>query len=138
MHAASLASSSFVEEEHQTYYFLVSSLAFLLIWNQKKDRARWENVYRLGSALILLRISRGWNQTGDKWIAEPDIKQWLNSHRSWLTMTSFFGAMGTFSWILSTQKLNTIQKIATGIAFIGILAYRAAVDSFTINYPLSM
>lgn len=137
-HAASLASSSFVEEEHQTYYYLVSSLAFLLMWNRKNDSNEWRNVCRLGGALILLRISRGWNQTGDKWIAEPDIKQWLNSHPICLTFASFFGVLGIFTWILSTQCLNSFQKTTTGFACTGILAYRAALNTFSLNYPASM
>ena len=138
LHAASLASSSFVEEEHQTYYFLVTSLVFLLAWNQKNGPDERKDVCRLIGVLVLLRISRGWNQTGDKWIAEPDIEEWLNSRPSSLTFASFFGVLGIFAWILSTQNLSFVQKTATGAALIGILAYRAALSAFTLNYPSSM
>jgi len=89
--------------------------------------------------LILLRITRGWNQTGDKWITQPDIEDWLNStsHRTYLTLSSFCGVVGIYSWIISTQVLNAVQKAAAALGLVGILIYRAAIGTISFHYPES-
>jgi len=132
-----LTSSSFVEEEHQTYYFFINTLLLLILCNGPKDR---RTVLRVIGAMGLLRISRSWNQTGDKWINEPDIEEWLNhpDNKQFLTFSSFLGAFGIFGWIRSTRNLSQFQEITVVMGLFGILAYRAALGSFSVPYPGSM
>lgn len=116
LHTLSLLSSSYVEEEHQTWYFLSTSVHILHLISQLRSsdpnplgvlppsnsispsnfllRARLrceENTVqscvptdqirqRVGATLALLlaaRLSRSWNQTGNKWLHLPDIGDWL-------------------------------------------------------------
>ena len=75
VHVLSLASSSFIEEEHQTSYFigLTTSclIIFQLIRGQSEEKASMGSFHILvlqGFGLLgLLKVARCWNQTGDKW-----------------------------------------------------------------------
>lgn len=116
LHTLSLLSSSYVEEEHQTWYFLSTSVHILHLISQLcssdpnplgvlppsnsispsnfllRARLRCEEStvqscvptdqirQRVGATLALLlaaRLSRSWNQTGNKWLHLPDIGDWL-------------------------------------------------------------
>ena len=135
VHAVSLGSSSFVEEEHQTFYFFCSSFVILFAILE-----RGQSKLNLIGALVLLRISRSWNQTGDKWINESDIEDWLNApdHKAYLTVSSILGAFGIHHWIKRHYHLNWLQRIASIFALIATLAYRAALGTFHFFYPTSM
>ena len=136
-HAASLLSSSFVEEEHQTWYFLTVTACVLIGLEHCRRSAPNDNdvdivdyssvvkhaqkelgddsykqidtryrgtteekilcvderrntgtdfvtgksvvtcVSSLVAVLVCCRVSRMWNQTGDKWSHLPDVGDWL-------------------------------------------------------------
>ncbi|XP_053672798.1 GPI ethanolamine phosphate transferase 2 [Anopheles nili] len=99
-HCISLASSSFVEEEHQTWYYLTTSIMVLLTLKQmrimnstigminhskadvsliqvcKEER----NIFASSSvAFMCIHVFiRRLNQTGDKWQHLPDVGDWLS------------------------------------------------------------
>jgi ethanolaminephosphotransferase len=114
LHTLSLLSSSYVEEEHQTWYFLSTSIHIIHFISQLstthplplqqnthhhldslhshpgngttcytdpvqtlftyKTRKMALEVFIL---LLTARLSRSWNQTGNKWLHLPDIEDWL-------------------------------------------------------------
>lgn len=108
-HTFSLASSSFIEEEHQTwYYFTPSLLVFLTFKNVYNDVKRvWQDyhesktillseVWNMRSVLtvmISIVICRRLNQTGDKWRHLIDIGDILsrNENHIYLTLTLLTG-----------------------------------------------
>ena len=63
LHSVSLLSSSFVEEEHQTYYFLFVTLQVLCLFAARNA----ESLACHLALLFLNRLARSFNQTGDKW-----------------------------------------------------------------------
>ncbi|XP_046445872.1 GPI ethanolamine phosphate transferase 2-like isoform X2 [Daphnia pulex] len=136
LHAFSLGASSFVEEEHQTYYYFVNTLALLMIFGSKR---RKESALSLIGFMGLVRIARCWNQTGDKWINEPDVKEWLNTpgNQPYLTVSSVIGAMGILHWIHSNLKLRTLQVMATFASLVANLSHRSALGFFSLYYPQS-
>lgn len=151
LHTISLLSSSFVEEEHQTWYFYIVTAHVLILKSmvelivnyktqlhsvdKKKDAEKpttydktkpslknppspnhnldcnfkeihsqhskfiklsdgnlnketdyksrenfiptWKNVVMVITVLILCRLMRIWNQTGNKWLNIPDVGDWL-------------------------------------------------------------
>lgn len=87
----------------------------------------------------LVRIARCWNQTGDKWINEPDVKEWLNNaaNQPYLAITSVVGVTGIFYWIQSNLKLSQLQIMATAVGLAANLGHRAALGLFGIYYPHS-
>lgn len=70
-HIISLFSSSFIEEEHQCWYYFLSSY-FLL---KTIEEISWKNFF----FLILSRFIRSWNQTGNKWLHLHDIADFFNT-----------------------------------------------------------
>ncbi|XP_029176896.1 GPI ethanolamine phosphate transferase 2 [Nylanderia fulva] len=117
LHIVSLAGSSFVEEEHQTWYFFwCSAISYFLYRYSRKllgydpcdstsanlrvqtevDRHGYENSRRprhveLCAKLLLLlighRVLRKLNSTGDKWAHLSDIARWLKEDDSKIGMT---------------------------------------------------
>lgn len=111
-HTFSLASSSFVEEEHQTWYYMTHTFLFIICmmllkkrqsdqWflnaellkneNQKKRANVW-NIFEQFfvelswfTIFVILLVGRRLNQTGDKWLNLPDIGDFLvmEHHRFW-------------------------------------------------------
>lgn len=112
-HTLSLASSSFVEEEHQTWYYMTHTFLFIIFMMSLKKRQddQWlllnpetsktekrkkrikvknfvEQFFVEMSWLVLFAIllfGRRLNQTGDKWLNLPDIGDFLGmeQHRFW-------------------------------------------------------
>ena len=66
----SLCSSSFVEEEHQTYYFIFCSALVVLLSESRFQ----EDIFKILIVIMLHRMQRSFNQTGDKWKHLPDVK----------------------------------------------------------------
>lgn len=69
-HLVSLFSSSFIEEEHQCWYYFLST-SIVLIGLEERS-LQWLIV--VGG----LRAIRQWNQTGNKFLNSPDLADWIN------------------------------------------------------------
>lgn len=117
LHPLTFGGTSFIEEEHQTWYFFWSSMTFLIFaytakvlldYYQKKSENATEvqdkesltarmdkTTKKLGprwiSLMILHRFLRTLNQTGDKWAFLPDVGDWL-SEDSNIEVLSLFSA----------------------------------------------
>ena len=103
LHALSLLSSSFVEEEHQTFYFYIMTMEVIFvllvvydffnrnynmihgnITTKSKAKSHWKENFSAIKLLlacfllmVLSRIVRALNQTGDKWAHLTDLGDWL-------------------------------------------------------------
>lgn len=73
IHALSFASSSFIEEEHQTWYFFSGTFILCNLLNIQNFRMLINYI----CVFIGLRFLRLINQTGDKWASLPDLSDWL-------------------------------------------------------------
>lgn len=80
----SLFSSSFIEEEHQIWYFveltqilLLIIENFLLILNKEKENVLKNIILHICALLSVTRLLRSINQTGNKWINERDIGDFI-------------------------------------------------------------
>lgn len=78
--------SSYVEEEQQFWYWICSGWIFYLHIRMTRSRRtrrsafNWSSIATLG-LIVSQRILRRWNQTGQKFTAEPDIaRNFLPSH----------------------------------------------------------
>ncbi|CAG0912560.1 unnamed protein product [Notodromas monacha] len=95
--ALSFGSTSFIEEEHFLWYHLATTQVVALVVvrlrdirlqpekqigtlkNYRTTRSSARDCVCRGTALlVLLRISRAWNQTGDKWMHLRDVSKFLN------------------------------------------------------------
>lgn len=103
VHAALLASSSFVEEEHQTWYCLCTTALLMLAIRDVRSMMQHSPMHRLTmpivswlTVFVAMAIVRRLNQTGDKWLSVPDVGDWLvmASHRDWLSVWTATGENG--------------------------------------------
>ena len=114
VHLVSLFSSSFIEEEHQTFYFLhVSALCLLMFEQTKKNTEESESMLgRAFLSLLVHRILRNFNQTGDKWSHLPDLADYLHKIDNFqLKMILFISAL-TFLMFILTKRENSITKFS--------------------------
>ena len=96
-----MLSSSFIEEEHQLEYFFLATLLFLKLIDalkpsimsltessrqhsssfslnlNRKVNGLEESLYLL-LTMMLMKVAKCWNQTGDKWKHLEDVGDWLN------------------------------------------------------------
>ncbi|KAL4976195.1 alkaline-phosphatase-like protein [Aspergillus desertorum] len=90
LYSAMMFASSYVEEEQQFWYWLFTGWTFYLhVRSFRLHQAPRSAAYLLSAIILALshRIIRRWNQTGQKFAAEPDIARiYLPRHRSslWL------------------------------------------------------
>ncbi|KAF9576070.1 major facilitator super transporter protein [Mortierella alpina] len=126
LYLVTLFASSFVEEEHQFWYFFGMTWWFILGVTsvrylkepQDTDRiTRTQDHHRglssnaIGAAaccflqMAILRLLRGWNQTGQKYADQIDLRFYLNS--SWTG----------FSWILACSTVAMVAAFMIALVF---------------------
>ncbi|TRY75578.1 hypothetical protein TCAL_11431 [Tigriopus californicus] len=90
----SLGSTSFIEEQHQTLYFVTQTMLVLVAFRTQSLRPL--------ALMALMRLARSWNQTGDKWAHLPDIADWLILPENRPLLSCLHGgallALLTWSW----------------------------------------
>lgn len=69
----SLFSSSFIEEEHQIWYFLEMTQFYLLIFWTMNKWTKLTDLFKCFGLIVASRFLRSINQTGNKWIHLKDI-----------------------------------------------------------------
>ncbi|ORY63496.1 GPI ethanolamine phosphate transferase [Pseudomassariella vexata] len=112
--------SSYVEEEHHFWYWSTSAwVVYLAFKGMSKTSAR-----TIGGVLLVLtvvRLIRGWNQTGQKFAGEPDIvKLFLASNPQLLWCL----IIGTY-WMVAVQLLRGFGYLPSAVSFplsIGLVA----------------
>jgi ethanolaminephosphotransferase len=125
--------SSYVEEEQQFWYWIWSGWLFCLHVRFEASRSssrinasslpfRYTALATLGLA-ISQRILRRWNQTGQKFAAEPDIaRTFFSSHPAifWglMILTYFDAGCHLFRSLPSTALLRSGALMLTALAFL--------------------
>lgn len=72
------SSSSFIEEEHLTFFFFGCTTLFALIQSAILQNCDTPTFALIALALVAMRSSRLWNQTGFQGSGKPDVAQSLN------------------------------------------------------------
>ncbi|KAJ2169375.1 major facilitator super transporter protein [Coemansia sp. RSA 562] len=113
----STLSSSLIEEEHQFWYFWVQTLLALRL-------ATNGGRYRTLAQMAAFRVVRAWNQTGQFWAGEPDVRQYLNAPENawlvWVLAVVTLGAINAAAWALHRRYW---RSVLWSRAFRGLLAY---------------
>ncbi|XXH04428.1 hypothetical protein Hte_010843 [Hypoxylon texense] len=103
--------SSYVEEEQHFWYWTTSAWLFYLTVRSTPRATRRGFVIGL-VALGAMRISRGWNQTGQKFAGEPDIVTRFMASNPSLLWCLVFATYAT----VSVELFNTLGDIPTAIS----------------------
>jgi ethanolaminephosphotransferase len=110
VYTLSLSSSSFVEEEHQTWYFYwITVLVFFTFDNLRKHTSKksLKMLILLILSMVSHRVLRTLNSTGDKYAYLPDISGWLQDQDSNIGMTVIL-IFGIFIILSFNKYLNMI------------------------------
>uniref|UniRef100_A0A673WKC9 Phosphatidylinositol glycan anchor biosynthesis class G (EMM blood group) n=1 Tax=Salmo trutta TaxID=8032 RepID=A0A673WKC9_SALTR len=160
-HTLSLSASSFVEEEHQVWYFLLNTLCLVVFQDvcRKYFRERSANIGVVGCSededclppskdCLPPFAKRSLNQTGVQWVHLPYLGHWLNSglnvhvfciynseHR---TVLSLLAAMSlALIYFLVQRRCSWVSKIALALGLLGVYSYRAAVGNVVLPWQHS-
>ncbi|XP_072048893.1 GPI ethanolamine phosphate transferase 2-like [Amphiura filiformis] len=141
IHTLSLLASSFVEEEHQTWYFLTLTLfmtfALMAVVSVEPINRKVKIIVTVVAVCSLCRGLRAWNQTGIKWVNEPDIGDWLvrPENRLYLSliMLSSFCVIYSISLL---HKQSLFMRIALLLHLGGVYWYRFSTGAVSLPFSL--
>lgn len=141
-HGVSMSSSSFIEEEHQTWYYLNNTIWIILYlmetkhllngkWTEKKMSSKTEEHESLfqnqlkwallfGGHLIARRL----NQTGDKWLNTPDIGDWLQREENRIWNSLFMSSSLLCVYLTCMDFGSILTNVLTLTACMLIYYYR--------------
>ncbi|XP_041475171.1 GPI ethanolamine phosphate transferase 2-like [Lytechinus variegatus] len=124
LHTYSLASSSFVEEEHQTWYFNTMTLMLgVCLSCCAACNLRLSCIAFL--CTCLMRVLRAWNQTGVEWVNVPDIGDWFVRPENKAYLSTLLPMCLIIIYI--TMVLDRRKQLPFMIAsFLGTVLYRNA------------
>ncbi|XP_061148345.1 GPI ethanolamine phosphate transferase 2 isoform X2 [Syngnathus typhle] len=154
-HTLSLAASSFIEEEHQTWYFLLSTLCLVVFQdvcrkyfreksglggeeevlpykdNPKEElySEKWLALATPPFVLLCCRLLRSLNQTGVQWAHLPDLGHWLNSSEHKLVLSLLSALCLVFIYFLIQRRCSLVSKVALALGLLGVYSYRSAVGN---------
>lgn len=131
-HTISFVSSSFIEEEHQTWYYMchtmftIICLKDLRLKNDDSSTLKW--IFFFAMHLVLRRF----NQTGDKWINLPDIGDYVVQKEKsfFLNFVLGFGLLLVYVSLEDFFCRNKIQQLLVTAGLVSIFIYRAEMDIF--------
>lgn len=92
LHSISPTSSSFIEEEHQIWYYFISTSFLMLFFNElktKKNNQYFKYLWEWTFIFVLHIFLRRLNQTGDKWLDMPDVSDFLIQEENKILLSWF-------------------------------------------------
>lgn len=138
-HALSTSSSSFIEEEHQIWYYLNNTIWLILYAMETRYfiNVKLTNNKRESNSSSLLQnqlkwallfcghlIARRLNQTGDKWLNTPDIGDWLQMEENRIWNSFFVCASLLFVYLTCMEFGSILTNVLTLTACMLIYYYR--------------
>ncbi|XP_040821954.1 GPI ethanolamine phosphate transferase 2 isoform X2 [Ochotona curzoniae] len=157
-HMLSLGASSFVEEEHQTWYFLVNTLCLALSQQMHRsfleddqavptlptadvackvqarpvlpgDLRKWTVLASPWLVLVCCRMLRSLNQTGVQWAHRPDLGHWLTSSDHKAELSALAALSLLVIFLLTQRGCSPVSKGALALGLLGVYCYRVAVGN---------
>ncbi|KAF9154738.1 major facilitator super transporter protein [Linnemannia schmuckeri] len=117
LYLITLFASSFVEEEHQFWYFFnmtwwavlgFISARYLPLGASSSQPSSFAGAGYCFLQMAILRLLRSWNQTGQKYADQIDLRHYLNSSRvafSWITFAvTIIGLGASMVFVVFSQR----------------------------------
>ncbi|KFY48013.1 hypothetical protein V495_01682 [Pseudogymnoascus sp. VKM F-4514 (FW-929)] len=130
LYSVMMFASSYVEEEHNFWYWAASGWIAVLIF--KTARNSLTTSFSCVVVLAGLRLTRRWNQTGQKFAGEPDIaRTFLAEHTTLLWALVFAMYMWNCYSLTSTGFPHLPRSIAKGASQLVVVMAAAFKVAFT-------
>lgn len=129
-YAATMFASSYVEEEHQFWYW--TQAAWLVVLFCKDARRAPSHGATDGQpvgtalAFLLLGVIRRWRQTGQKYAGDPDILSELVTPNAWLLWI-----LVALSYALPSRNLSRRAALWMGARQMGLLPVLVSLSAFS-------
>ncbi|KAI0005693.1 alkaline phosphatase-like protein [Xylariaceae sp. FL0662B] len=128
LYGVMMFASSYVEEEQQFWYWTTSAWLFYLAIRSVPKTTR--KLAMVLFALGIMRLIRGWNQTGQKFAGEPDIVTiFLAPNPSFLWYT----VLATYAMV-SWQLFHSLGNIPTAISGSVVAGLATSAVSFKLAF----
>lgn len=126
LYSFSMFGSSLVEEEHHMWYWGATGwISWLYILTSRKN---FTDGFDWVISMVIVRIIRSWNQTGQKYAGSPDISSYLsrpeNSPFLWFLIIVYYGSLFERLWKGAFHNVNkmggfilSFTTIASSVAF---------------------
>lgn len=114
LHSCTAFASSFVEEEQVFWYYMTTIALLLQTFSKSRDTISLSTSYVL--PLLLFRLFRRYNQTGQKYAGASDISSIVSQIPYFNTVCIIFSFIFLATQILSLLGTNKIQRTSLLIA----------------------
>jgi ethanolaminephosphotransferase len=120
------SSSSFIEEEHEFWYFSLTSLIVVkcLFFGSAKS------LLPTAVTLVLARIPRNWNSVGNQALQVPDMKAWIQPKTSLANVVILLSLIYGIWNFSKANRLNNLGKVPC----VFVLAASASIFAFKCGY----
>lgn len=135
-YAATMFASSYVEEEHQFWYWISSAFLVLIAIKQRRveqEKPVWSSLTAGVVACILFGVMRRWNQTGQKYAGQADLATEILTRSPWLLWSLIFLTYSIVPSRLRTRpgghglkRMSILPILVTASAFLFKVAFTAA------------
>lgn len=136
LYGITMFASSYVEEEHQFWYWISSAWMLVLSIKARRYQGQYERdmtgVGAFGS-FVLFGIVRRWNQTGQKYAGEFDLATGILQHHPWtlwilvfLTYLTVSRRLRSRPVTMGTQRLSLLSVCVAASALLFKLSFTAA------------
>jgi len=115
------SSSSFIEEEHLTFFYMCCTSVFALLhYTIMQSSGEYTSIATVGVVLAAMRTCRLWNQTGFQGIGMPDVAQLLNgphtTFRNALVILSFASLLAYVAFqVVNLLKRSSHSSSSSGL-----------------------
>lgn len=137
IYTISVASSSFVEEEHQIWYYLCNTIFIFFCLTEFRGKSKDFDghiltIFKCIGFLSLHIFIRRLNQTGDKWIQLPDITDWLHMEQNkiYLNALVIVSLIASIFWLIKFHSKSIMNSILIFSAHLPILVHQTKSISY--------
>ncbi|CAJ2506873.1 Uu.00g080590.m01.CDS01 [Anthostomella pinea] len=119
LYGVMMFASSYVEEEQHFWYWATSAWLFYLAL-RRVPKTTFRSLLMAAAGLGMMRLVRGWNQTGQKFAGEPDIVTIFLTTNPSLLWTLVLATYAMVSWELF-NGLEGVPSVVSGSVVVGVV-----------------
>ena len=150
LHSLAITSTSYIEEEHKFWYFAIttSGIVMYLLGSPSLPEDSQRNSedqllphsYTVLYAVFLFtfRVAKAWNQTGIKWLNEPDISSFLFQRNNIILLIFLMFSSLVLIFYICFWKAPKLARVLVAIAFTFVFIHKVIALIGSACWPFSV